>query len=352
MIDLSTKYLGLTLQHPLVPSASPLSRTFDGIRRLEDGGAPAIVMYSLFEEEIERELELREHFTSYGDESHAEATRYFPVLQHPERPDHYLDLIRRAKVSTRIPIIGSLNGVTPGGWLDYARLIEQAGADALELNMFLIPTSSIITGSVVEDRYVELLRRVVDNVRIPVAVKLSPYLSATANMAQRLADAGARGLVLFNRFYQPDIDVEQQTVASNLQLSTSEELRLPLRWTAILYGRVHIDIAVTSGVHTHIDVIKALMAGANVAMTASELLQHGVGRLGEIVASLREWLEAHEYDSVHQMIGSVSQRNISLPQAYVRANYMRMLDSWQPSGGWEARAGEVIYDAVLTEDEA
>jgi dihydroorotate dehydrogenase (fumarate) len=350
MVDLSTRYLGLTLQHPIVPSASPLSRTLDGVRRLEDAGAPAIVLYSLFEEEIEREYNLREHVFTLGADSHAEALRYFPP-QPPGQPDHYLEHIRLAKSATNIPIIASLNGVTVSGWIDFAKRIEQAGADALELNVFLIPTNPILTGEFVEAHYIELDSTVSRSVRIPVSIKLAPFFSATANMAQRLVDSGARGLVMFNRFYQPDIDIEQLYVTPNLHLSTSDELRLPLRWAAILYGQMKADLAITGGVHSHFDVIKSLMAGANVAMTASELLQNGVGRIGEMASALRMWLDEHDYISVRQMIGSVSQRNVALPQAYVRANYMRMLDSWRGGPGWETRAGEVLYDGLLAESD-
>jgi dihydroorotate dehydrogenase (fumarate) len=352
MIDLSTRYLGFTLKNPLVPSASPLSRTLDGIRRLEDSGAPALVMYSLFEEQIEQEQQLLYRYTTQGDDAHAEATSYFPTGRYPDdSPDHYLELIRKAKDTTSIPIIGSMNGSTPGGWVRYARDIQQAGADALELNVYLIPVNPNIDSSYVEARYIELLEAVRASVTIPVAVKLSPYFSATANMAQRLVAAGAQGLALFNRFYQPDIDVEQLSVTPNLTLSTSDELRLPLRWVAILHGHISCDLAVTTGVHTHMDVLKALMAGANVAMTASELLHNGTGRIGEMLHGLTTWMNEHDYASVRQMIGSMSQRNVPLPQAYVRANYMRVLDSWRGTSDWRQQAGDVIYDAVLDETE-
>jgi dihydroorotate dehydrogenase (fumarate) len=350
MTDLTTTYLGLNLAHPVVPSASPLSRSLDGIKRLEDAGAPAVVMYSLFEEEIERDQHVLAHLTAQGNEAHAEALSYFPAHPGDDASEHYLKLIRAAKSATHIPIIGSLNGTTPGGWIDYARKIEQAGADALELNVYLIPTDAIVTGAYVESRYVDLLRSVCKEVKIPVAIKLSPYFSAMANMAQRLTDAGASGLVLFNRFYQPDIDLEQLCVTPNVVLSTSDELRLPLRWIAILYDRVRTDFAVTGGVHTHLDVLKAMMSGANVAMMTSELLQHGARRIQEIVSALHEWMEVHEYASIRQMIGSMSQRNVPLPQAYVRANYMRVLDSWRGSDAWEEQAGTMIYDANLNDD--
>jgi dihydroorotate dehydrogenase (fumarate) len=245
-------------------------------------------------------------------------------------PEEYLNLISRAKRVVDIPIIGSLNGVSTGGWIDYARKIEQAGADALELNIYYIPTDVGMPSIEVEQMYVDVVRDVKQNVSIPVAVKLSPYFSATANMAYRLAEAGADGLVLFNRFYQPDFDLEHLEVTPHLVLSNSHELRLPLRWVAILYGRVPVDFAITSGVHTCEDVLKGLMAGAKVTMMASELLQNGLQRISEIVQGMLVWLEEHEYESVTQMQGSMSQQHVAEPAAFERANYMRVLQSWQP----------------------
>jgi dihydroorotate dehydrogenase (fumarate) len=334
-MDLSTTYLGLKLANPVVPSASPLSQSLDGIRRLEDAGAPAIVMYSLFEEQIEGESHLLDHFLSYGTESFAEALNYFPEMDsYNVGPHGYLELISNAKRAVDIPIIGSLNGVSTGGWVEYARHIQQAGVDALELNIYQIATDPRVTGAEVEQNVLEVVKAVKSELTIPVAVKVGPYFSSFANMAHRLAEAGADGLVIFNRFYQPDFDLEYLTVTPNLVLSSPHELRLPLRWTAILHGRVPVDLAITSGVHTHEDVIKGLMAGAKVTMMASELLRHGVQRIGEIVDALYIWLEEHEYESVAQMQGSMSQQNVADPAAFERANYMKVLQSWQfdPTG--------------------
>ncbi len=334
-IDLSTRYLGLDLKHPLVPSASPLSQSLDGICRMEDAGASAVVMYSLFEEQITRDSLSLEHYLSYGTESFAEALSYFPE---PDEfnvgPDGYLDLIRSAKEATDIPIIGSLNGASPGGWTRYAKLIEEAGADALELNIYHVATDPGMTGEDVERLYFDVLRDVREMVAIPLSVKLSPYFSSMANMAVRLARSGADGLVLFNRFYQPDFDLEALEVGPHLVLSNSDELRLPLRWVAILFGRVQADFAITSGVHGHIDVLKGLMAGANVTMLASELLRNGVWRISDILEDLQSWMAEHEYSSVQQMRGSMSQQNVADAGAFERANYMRTLQSFRfdPTG--------------------
>ncbi len=328
-MDLSTTYMGMRLKNPIVPSSSPLSETLDGIRRMEDASAAAIVMYSLFEEQITFESHELDHYLSYGSESFAEALSYFPDMEHFHvGPDDYLDLIRKAKESVDIPIIGSLNGVSTGGWIEYARLIEEAGADALELNVYFIPTDPEVAGGEVEQIYVNILHDVKANVSIPVAMKLSPYFSATANMAHRLAGAGADALVLFNRFYQPDFDLEEMKVSPHLALSRRLDMRLPLRWVAILHGRVPVDFAISSGVHTHEDVLKGLMAGAKVTMMASELLRGGVHRITHILDEMARWMEAHDYESVGQMQGSMSQKNIVEPAALERANYMKMLQSY------------------------
>jgi len=330
-MDLTTTYMGMTLDHPIVPSASPLSRTLDGIRLLEDAGAPAVVMYSLFEEQITLESHQLDHHLSYGTESFGEALSYFPDMENYNMgPDQYLNLVSQARQALDVPVIGSLNGVSTGGWTEYARRIEEAGADGLELNVYYIPTNAALTGSDVEEMYVDVLREVRNAVSIPVAVKLSPYFSATANMAGRLADAGADALVLFNRFYQPDFDLENLEVAPHLVLSNSFEMRLPLHWVAILYGKVPVDLAITSGVHTHEDVLKGLMAGANITMMASELLRYGIQRIGEVLNDLVLWMEEHEYESVAQMQGSMSQQHVAEPAAFERANYMKVLDSWRP----------------------
>jgi dihydroorotate dehydrogenase (fumarate) len=330
-MDLSTEYLGLKLKNPLVPSASPLSRDLDSIRRLEDAGAAAIVMFSLFEEQITMESQQLDHYLTYGSESYSEALSYFPDMEHYNiGPEEYLELIRRARESVDIPIIASLNGVSSGGWTRYARMMEQAGAHALELNIYYIPTDPHLSGAQVEEMYVEVLQDVRRCVDIPIAVKVGPYFSSMAYMARRLAETGADGLVLFNRFYQPDFDLENLEVVPHLVLSTSDELRLPLRWVAILYGRISVDFAITGGVHTHLDVIKTMMAGANIAQMASELLHNGIGRLGEIQSEMLCWMEEYEYESVAQMRGSMSQRNVSEPAAFERANYMKVLDSFRP----------------------
>lgn len=330
-MDLTTNYMGLTLKNPIVPSSSPLSHKIDSIKRLEDAGAAAVVMYSLFEEQINSESYYLDYYLGQGIDSFSESLSYFPAMAgYNIGPDDYVDLIRRAKQAVNIPIIGSLNGISSSGWIDYACLIEEAGADALELNVYYIPTSIDLKGSDVENIYVEILRDVKRVVRIPVAMKLSPFFSSTAHMANRLAQAGADALVMFNRFYQPDFDLESLQVVPNLVLSGSDELRLPLRWVAILYGQINADMAITSGIHTSRDVLKALMAGARVAMMASELLQNGVPRIGEILREMARWMEEHEYSSVEQMIGSMSQRHVTEPAAFERANYMKTLASYRP----------------------
>jgi len=335
MIDLTTNYLGLKLKHPVVPSASPLSDSLDKIKRLEDAGAAAVVMYSLFEEQIVGESHLLDHYLSYGAESFAEALDYFPEMDsYNVGPHAYLDLIRRAKESVQIPVIGSLNGVSTGGWVEYARMIEEAGADALELNIYYIPTDPALTGAEVEQMYLDVVHDVKANISIPLAVKVGPYFSSFANMAMRLAKAGADGLVIFNRFYQPDFDLERLEVVPNLTLSSAWELRTPIRWVSILYGRVPVDFAVTRGVHSYEDVLKGVMAGANVTMMASELLRNGVQRIGLVVQEVERWLEEHEYHSLAQARGSMSQQNVAEPAAFERANYMKVLQSWKfdPTG--------------------
>ncbi len=330
-MNLSTNYLGMTLKNPVVASSSPLSHTIDSIRRLEDAGAAAVVMYSLFEEQIGFDSYYIDYHLTQGIDSYAESISYFPDMQsYNVGPDEYMNLIRRAKDAVDIPIIGSLNGASVGGWTDYAALIEEAGADALELNVYYLPANPEVTGIEVETLYLDILSAVRQAVTIPLAVKLSPFFSSIANMSGRLADHGADGLVLFNRFYQPDFDLENLEVAPRLVLSNSNELRLPLRWVAILYGRLSVDFAITSGIHTSQDVIKGLMAGANVTMMASELLQNGVRRIGQVLNELVAWLTEHEYQSVMQMIGAMSQKHCAEPAAFERANYMKMLQSYRP----------------------
>jgi dihydroorotate dehydrogenase (fumarate) len=331
-MDLSTTYLGMKLRTPLVPSASPLSEEIDGIKRMEDNGAPAVVLYSLFEEQLVLEgLELDYHLAE-GTESFAEATTFMPQGgEFHLGPDGYLEHIRRAKEATDIPIIASLNGMTAGGWTDYARLIEQAGADALELNIYYIPTSPELTGVDVEQTYLDIVKMVKAVLSIPVAVKLSPFFSNLANMAKRLDDAGANALVLFNRFYQPDIDLENLVVRPNVILSTPQALRLPMRWVAILHGRIKADLGATSGIHTAHDVIKMLMAGASVTMLCSVLMRHGIERIRTIEEGVCQWMEEHEYESVEQMRGSMSQQSCADPSEFERAQYMRALRTFKPA---------------------
>jgi dihydroorotate dehydrogenase (fumarate) len=330
-MTLTSSYLGLALKNPIVVSSCPLSHTVESIRRLEDAGASAVVMYSLFEEQITFDSFYVDYYLRSGANSSAESLSYLPEMENYNVwPDEYLNLIRRAKEAVDIPIIGSLNGVSPGGWTDYAGLIEEAGADALELNVYYLPTNIELTGQQVENTYLDMLRQVRASVSIPIAMKLSPFFSAIANMAHRLVESGASGLVLFNRFYQPDLNLETLEVAPRLVLSDSNALRLPLRWVAILYGRVFADLAITSGVHTSEDVLKGLMAGAKVTMMASELLQHGVRRIKEILDEIEIWMDEREYASIAQMIGSLSQQNCAEPAAFERANYLKTLDSYLP----------------------
>lgn len=330
-MDLSTRYLGLPLANPVVPSSSPLMRKLDYIKRMEDAGASAIVLHSLFEEEIRYASQQLDHYLNYGTESFAEAITYLPDLpSYSVGPEGYLDYIRKVKSAVHIPVIGSLNGVSTGGWIEYARKIEQAGADALELNMYYVAADPSQTSADVEQMYLDLVREVKSHLRIPVAVKLGHHFTAFAYMAQRLAEAGADGLVLFNRFYQPDFDLENLDVVSDLNLSSSYELRLRLRWVGLLYGRVKADLAVTGGVHTAQDVLKAMMAGANVAMLTSALLEQGPDYIKTILDNLATWMEEHEYESIQQMRGSMSHRNVEQPAAFERANYMRVLRAYEP----------------------
>ncbi|MBP1602437.1 MAG: dihydroorotate oxidase, partial [Acidobacteria bacterium] len=319
-MDLSTRYMGLNLRSPLVPSASPLSDQIDGIRRMEDSGAAAVVLYSLFEEQIARESEALQQQLAYGTESFAEALTYLPEPgEFRVGPEDYLNHIRRAKEAVRIPIIASLNGSTLGGWVDYARKIQQAGADALELNVYYIETNMDRTALEVEQTYLDILRAVKLVVSIPVSIKLGAFFSNTANMAKKLDQAGVNALVLFNRFYQPDIDLETLEVRPNVLLSTPQALRLPLRWVAILYDRIKANIAATSGIHTAHDVLKVLMAGADVAMLCSTLLRNGIGHLRTIETQMCEWMEEHDYESVRQLQGSMSQKYCADPNAFERA---------------------------------
>ncbi len=333
MIDLTTTYLGMKLKNPLVVSPSPLCEKLDNIRQMEDAGAAAVVFHSLFEEQINIESQELDRHLWEGTESFAESLTYFPDMStYNLGPEGYLEQIRKAKDAVRIPIIGSLNGVSTGGWIEYAKKIEQAGADALELNMFYIPTDIDMTGEQVERVYLELATNVKRSVRIPVAVKLNIYFSATGNIAKRLDEIGVDGLVLFNRFYQPDFDLEDLEVSPRLILSSPYDLLLRLHWVAILYGNVRPDLAVSGGVHSALDVLKAMMAGARVAMMTSALLRHGIEHLSAVRSDLLQWMEEHEYESIQQMQGSMSQRSVEEPGVFMRANYMKVLSSYSLRG--------------------
>jgi len=329
MIDLSTRYLGLSLASPLVASASPLCESLDSIRAMEDAGAAAVVLHSLFEEQIDVESEQLDRYLSHGAESHPEALDYFPDLAgYNLGPDGYLEHLRRAKEAVGIPIMGSLNGVSTGGWIEFAKKMQQAGADALELNIFYVPTDPALSGVQVERMYVDLVRDVKASVSIPVAVKLGHAFSALASLARHLDIVGADGLVLFNRFYLPDFDLESLEVTPRLTLSSPYELLLRLHWVAILYGHVKADLAVTGGVHGSAQVLKSMMAGARVAMMTSAILQNGIEHFARVRADLLDWMEAHEYASIAQMQGSMSYRSVAEPAAFERANYMKVLSSY------------------------
>jgi dihydroorotate dehydrogenase (fumarate) len=328
-MDITTTYLGLPLKNPLVASASPLSRTLDGMKRLEDAGASAIVMYSLFEEQIVHDAGELDHYLQYGTESFAEALSYFPeAADYNLGPEDYIEHLHKAKESLDIPVIGSLNGISTGGWISYAQKIAQAGADAIELNVYYIPTDPLLSAEQVEQRYIDVLEAVKRAVSIPVAIKLGPFFSSLANLARRLESAGADGLVLFNRFYQPDIDLEHLDVTPNVILSTPQAMRLPLRWIAILHGRIKASLAATSGIHSAEDVLKILMAGADVAMMCSALLKHGPGHIATVLDEVVRWMTEKEYESVTQMKGSMSHRSVADPAAFERANYMKALNSY------------------------
>ena len=328
-MDLTTNYLGLKLRTPLVVSASPLSEEIDNIKRMADAGASAVVLYSIFEEQLRQDrLELNRNLEN-GTNSFAEALTYFPEPKEFRLgPEEYLKHIAAAKKATKIPIIASLNGSSNGGWTSYAKQIQQAGADALELNIYYIPTDLRLTGTEVELTYIEILKEVKVAVKIPVAVKLSPFFSNFANMAKRLDDAGADGLVLFNRFYQPDIELETLEVKPNLLLSTPMAMRLPLRWVAILHGKLRANLAATSGIHRAVDVVKMLLAGADVTMLCSTIIRHGIPQIAMIERDLVDWLEEHEYESVAQIKGSLSQKNCAEPAAFERAQYMKALTGY------------------------
>ncbi len=328
-MDLSTKYLGLSLRTPLVPAASPMSEEIDTIKEMEDSGASAVVLYSLFEEQLRQDSRELARNLEQGTESFAEALTYFPEPDDFRLgPEEYLAHIAKAKAAVKIPIIASLNGSSVGGWTAYAKAIQQAGADALELNIYYIPTDMNLTSEAIEQTYLEILRAVKSTVTIPVAVKLSPFFTNFANMAKRLDQAGANGLVLFNRFYQPDIDLESLEVRPNILLSTPMAMRVPLRWIALLNGKLKASLAATSGIHRASDVLKMLMAGADVTMLCSTLIRHGARQIAVIERDLVAWMEEHEYTSVTQLKGSLSQRNCAEPSAFERAQYMKAISQF------------------------
>lgn len=329
MIDLTTTYLGLKLKNPLVASSSPLSQKVKTIQEMEEAGLAAVILYSLFEEQITQDsLKLHQDLMR-GSESYAEALTYLPDHgQYSIGPEKYIEHIQKVKTAVKIPVIGSLNGVTSGGWIDYAQKIEQAGADALELNLYYLSTDPDLTCSALEDNYTNLVHDIRQKIQIPIAVKLSPFFTALPNFARKLQQAGANGLVLFNRFYQPDFDLEELEVIPNLVLSNSHELRLPLRWIAILYGKIDLDFALTSGVHSAEDMLKAVMAGAKVTNVASTLLKNGIVSAQKIISDSLIWMEEHEYESINQMHGSMSQKAVGDPATFERANYMRVLSSY------------------------
>jgi len=329
-MKLETKYLGLDLKNPIIPSAGPLARDIDNIKKMEDNEAAAVVLYSLFEEQIEHEaLELHHHTTLYAD-SHAEASNYFPDMEdYSTGPEEYLEHLKKAKESVDIPVIASLNGKSLGGWTDYAKKIEQAGADALELNIYKIAADVNQSGSEVEKLYIDIVREVSGSVNIPVSVKLSPYFSSMAWMAKQIVDAGAKGLVLFNRFYQPDIDLEKLEVEPNVVLSTSDAIRLRLRWIAILHNNVKTDLAATGGVFSEEDILKLIMSGAQVTQMLSALLKNGIPHIKTVIAKLINWGEEHEYESLEQMRGSICYKNVPDPSQFERVNYMSVLNSYK-----------------------
>jgi dihydroorotate dehydrogenase (fumarate) len=329
-MNLSTMYLGMKLKNPIVASASPLSRSMESMHRLEDAGASAIVMHSLFEEQITHESDELDHYKTYGTESFAEALSYFPDTgDYHLGPEEYLELVAKAANKLEIPIIASLNGVTPCGWTNYAKKMVEAGASALELNVYYIPTDGTLSGVEVENRYADMVKQMRSTVKIPLSIKLSPFFSSIPNIAQRLVREGADGLVLFNRFYQPDIDLEELNVKPGVELSDSYANRLPMRWIGILYGKLKASLAATSGIHTAEDVLKLAMVGADVTMMCSALLMHGPEHIGKVLKDVERWMNEHEYESIEQMKGSLSHKSIADPSAYERANYMKALNRYE-----------------------
>lgn len=330
-MDLSTTYMGLKLKNPVIASSQPLTMDLDNVKKLEDAGASAVVLYSLFEEQINQEAKELDHFLSTYSESYAEAMTYFPEPKEYRNlhAEEYLEYIAKLKKSVRIPVIASLNGVSSGGWMNYSKKMQEAGADAIELNIYYIAADPYTKPQDVEQMYIDDLKMVKSQLSIPVSMKLSPYFSSFANMAVKLDQAGADGLVLFNRFYQPDINLDTLQVEPSLQLSTSYDIRLSLRWIAILYGNVNCSIAATSGVHSYQDALKMIMSGADAVMIASALLKSGIGKIAEIISGMETWMKEREYESVSKMKGSVSYRTIAEPAAFERANYIKTLQSYK-----------------------
>jgi dihydroorotate dehydrogenase (fumarate) len=329
MANLTTRYLGLTLKNPLVASASPLTKKLESAQKLDEAGIGAIVMYSLFEEQIIHESLELDHYLTRSSNTSAEALSYLPEpASYAMGPGKYLDHLTAVKKTVSVPVIGSLNGVSRGGWTRYAHHMQDAGADAVELNLYYLPADPELSATELENTYLELISDVRSSITIPLSVKLTPFTTALPNFAKRAVEAGANGLVLFNRFYQPDFDLENLEITNGLVLSNSNELNLPLRWISILYGKIKADFALTTGVHTATDVIKSMMAGAKVTMLASELLQNGYGRIPDILATLQAWMDEHEYKSIEQMQGSMSQQAVKEPAAFERANYMKVLNAY------------------------
>lgn len=328
-MDLTTTYLGLELKHPIVASSSPQSKSADGIKRLADGGAAAITLFSLFEEQIRHEQETLEFLIGRSTYATSESLSYFPgPAEYTVGPGDYLELIYQASRAVDVPIIASLNGITELGWIEYAKDMVEAGAKALELNVFFLPVDIHVTTEQVEEQYIHVVQAVRSAVNVPIAVKLSPFFSSTGYMAKRLVKAGADGLVLFNRFYQPDFDIERRVVESKLELSQPSEIRLPLLWISVLFGQIKCSLAATTGVESEQEALKYVMAGADAVMTTSSLLRHGESHIGTILNGFSTWMEEHAFESVRQMKGSMSQQNCAEPEAFVRANYLKMLQSY------------------------
>ena len=338
MSDLTSTYLGLKLKNPVVVSASPLQNDLGNIRQMEDSGAAAIVMHSLFEEQIDVDSEELNKWMDQGTESYAESLGYLPDMENYNMgPEGYLEHLRRVKDTTGIPVIGSLNGVSRGGWTRYAKMMEEAGADAIELNTYFLATDPKVSGQEVEKMYCDLVTEIESSVSVPIAVKLSPMFTSTAHVAQSLDQLGVKGLVLFNRFYQPDFDLENLKVVQSLVLSQSYELLPRLNWVAILFGQINADMAITGGVHTGVDVLKCMMAGARVAMMTSALLKNGINHISKVLEEVRAWMEEHEYESIKQMQGSMARRSVADTSAFERVNYMHVLSSYaakHDTRGW------------------